>query len=54
MKEKVLNLPMSGKLGDRKTAICTESHNEAVVLIGKVRRAFLEHFENELVNFLNN
>lgn len=26
---------MSGKLGDRKNAICTESHNEAIVLIGK-------------------
>lgn len=43
---------MSGKLGDRKNAICTESHNEAIVLIG-VRRTFLEHFENKVVSFLN-
>lgn len=44
---------MSGKSGDRKNAICTESYNEAIVLIGKVRKTFLEHFEIEVVNFLN-
>lgn len=35
-----------------KNAICTKSHNEAIVLIGKVR-TFLEHFLSEVVNFTN-
>lgn len=45
---------MSGKSGDRKNAICTESYNEVIVLIGKVRKTFLEHFEIEVVNWIAN